>query len=48
MSEVKVKRTITIEAETIGDVAKWLNALGDLPMSTELVEPVDLAVDADE
>lgn len=46
--EVRTTRTVRITAETIGDVAKWLNALEDRPGSTELVEPVTLMVETQE
>ena len=44
MADVEVRRTVSIKAETIGDVARWLAAVEDEPTSTALVDPVELMV----
>jgi len=48
MAEIHTYRTIEIKAETVGDIAKWLNAVQDSPSSTPLLEPVHLSVRVDE
>lgn len=48
MAEVRIRRSIEIKAETVGDVTKWLRTVEGEPMSTPLLEPVELAVHVDE
>lgn len=40
-------RRVQVVADTIGDVAQWLRAVEDDPMSTKLVEPITLTVEVE-
>lgn len=45
--EVRHIKRVQVVAETVGDVARWLQAAEDGALSTKLVEPVTLTVEYD-
>jgi hypothetical protein len=48
LAEIRVRKSVSIEASTVGDVAKWLAAIESEPgigTATQLLEPVHLTVD---
>lgn len=51
MAEIRIRRSIIIEATTVGDVAKWIRhieGIGEARMSTELTDPVTLEIDVND
>lgn len=51
MADIRIRRSIIIEAHTVGDVAKWIRhveGLDQIRMSTTLTEPVVLEIDVND
>lgn len=45
--EVRHIKRVQVVAETVGDVARWLQAAEDGELSRKLIEPVTLTVEYD-
>lgn len=51
MGEIKIRREILMQAETVGDVAKWIahvEGLKGVRMTTPLMDVITLSVQVDD